>query len=95
MTILKEINGNDVILHISGRLDTLTAPELEEELNTLDVKDKLVFDFSSLAYISSAGLRILLFTRKKYQKNFIIKNVNEEIQDVFDMTGFSDILDIE
>lgn len=98
MTINKTVNGNELTIALEGRLDTTTAPQLETELKTcLDGVAKLVFDFADLAYISSAGLRVLLSTQKKMntQGEMSIKNVNETIMEVFEVTGFADILTIE
>ena len=98
MTIEKKVNGNALEIALEGRLDTMTAPELEAELNkTLGGVDSLVFDFAKLNYISSAGLRVLLSAHKALSAKggMKLRNVNEVVQDVFDVTGFSDILDIE
>ena len=98
MTINKKQNGNALEIALEGRLDTMTAPELEAELNkTLGGVDSLVFDFAKLNYISSAGLRVLLSAHKALSAKggMKLRNVNEVVQDVFDVTGFSDILDIE
>ena len=98
MTINKKQNGNALEIALEGRLDTMTAPELEAELNkTLGGVDSLVFDFAKLNYISSAGLRVLLSAHKALSAKggMKLRNVNEVVQDVFDATGFSDILDIE
>lgn len=98
MTISKEKNGNELQLKISGRLDTTTAPQLDEALDgELDGVENLIFDFSELEYLSSAGLRSLLSAQKKMsgQGNMVIRNVNEMINEIFDVTGFSDILTIE
>ena len=98
MTINKTMNGKDLTIALEGRLDTMTAPELEAELNkTLGGVDSLVFDFAKLNYISSAGLRVLLSAHKALSAKggMKLRNVNEVVQDVFDVTGFSDILDIE
>jgi anti-sigma B factor antagonist len=99
MTINKQKDGSTLVVAPEGRLDTVTAPELEKELaSSLDegVKD-LVMDFSGLSYISSAGLRVLLSTNKKMLKKGSMKiiNANETIKEVFEVTGFSDILTIE
>ena len=98
MTINKEKNGNELLLKLEGRLDTTTAPNLDEVLAAeLDGIQKLIFDFSSLEYLSSAGLRSLLSAQKKMnaQGSMIIKNVSEMISEIFEVTGFSDILTIE
>ena len=86
------------ILEVSGRLDTSTAPVLDKTINE-DISDttNLVLDLKELAYISSAGLRVLLSAQKRMQKNgsMKLKNVCEEVMEVFEMTGFADILVIE
>ena len=98
MVINKTRNGDELTVAVEGRLDTTTAPEpddmLKEELG--DVK-KLSFDFAKLEYISSAGLRVLLISQKAMNKqgSMVIKNVNEEINEIFEVTGFTDILTIE
>ena len=98
MTINKTMNGTNLAIALEGRLDTTTAPELEKELKeSLDGVTELVMDFSKLDYISSAGLRVLLSAHKTMMKQSGMKvtNVNEMVKEVFDVTGFSDILDIE
>lgn len=98
MTITKTVNGTELNIALEGRLDTTTAPMLEEELNaSTDGVTVLVFDFAKLEYISSAGLRILLAMQKKMNKQgkMIIRNVCEDIMEVFEITGFGDILTIE
>lgn len=98
MTITNERNNDQLTIAIEGRLDTTTAPQLEKFLseNTDGVKD-IVIDMAKLEYISSAGLRVLLAAHKKMSKTGTLKLVNvcDEVMEVFDMTGFSDILDIE
>ncbi len=98
MEIIKNLNGDTLNVKIIGRLDTTTAPSLESELKTslADVK-KLVLDFESLEYVSSAGLRVILANQKVMAKQgeMVITNVNETIMEVFDVTGFVDILTIE
>ena len=98
MTINKERNNETLTLVIEGRLDTVTAPELEKVVNeeTADIKE-LVLDMNALEYISSAGLRVLLAAQKKMNKQGSMKliHVNEEVAEVFDITGFSDILTVE
>lgn len=88
-----------LIMKVSGRLDTMTAPELEKELGSvcLDGITKLVMDFSDLEYISSAGLRVLLIAAKKMKGNgsFAVRNLNEIVKEVLDVTGFLDILTVE
>ena len=94
--ILKD--GGKAILALEGRLDTSTAPQLEEAINRdIEKITDLSFDFAKLEYISSAGLRVLLSTQKVMNKQgkMIIKNVSEEVMEIFEVTGFSDILTIE
>ena len=91
-------NGTELTVALTGRLDTNTAPELESKLNEiLDEATGLTFDMGSLEYISSAGLRVLLSAQKrmKGQGKMVVKNVNEAIMEIFEVTGFSDILTIE
>ena len=98
MTIEKKIENENVILTISGRLDTTTAPELEKTLdNVLDGTKELVFDMANLEYISSAGLRVILKAQKAMnaQGSMKLTGVNDSIMEVFDITGFLDILTIE
>ncbi len=98
MTITKNMNGNALEIALEGRLDTMTAPELEAELNSsLSSAESLTLDFSKLEYISSAGLRVLLSAHKAMSAKGGMKvtNVNEIVQEVFDVTGFADILTIE
>ena len=98
MTIKIEKSVNQTVLQLTGRLDTLSAPALDKtiEENLHEIKS-LVLDFKCLEYISSAGLRVLLSAQKKLQKIATMKliNVCEEILNVFEMTGFADILTIE
>ena len=98
MTINKRTGGNELTLSLAGRLDTTTAPELEKVLNaSLDGVSALVFDLSELEYISSAGLRVLLSAQKKMLSKGSMKvtGVGEVIMEIFDVTGFVDILTIE
>lgn len=98
MTIDKKLEGTKLEIILEGRLDTITAPALEEEIKqSLNGITELIFDFEKLEYISSAGLRVLLATQKIMNKqgSMIIKNVNDVINDVFEVTGFVDILTIE
>lgn len=98
MTIEKKINGTDLTLTLSGRLDTTTSPQLEAELKeSLSGVVHLVLDFTALEYLSSAGLRTLLAAQKQMNKqgDMVVRNVNETIAEVFEVTGFSDILTIE
>ena len=98
MTIKKEQNGQELSIALEGRLDTTTSPELEAELKgSLDGITGLTIDLAALDYISSAGLRVLLSAQKTMNKqgSMVVKNVSEEIMEVFEVTGFSDILTIE
>lgn len=97
MTITKTGENGKLTVTLEGRLDTATAPELEKEL-VLDGVNDLALDFSELRYLSSAGLRVLLGAHKKMNAKsgtMIIRNVNEMIMEVFEATGFTDILTIE
>lgn len=98
MEIIKNTNGEELTLNVVGRLDTTTAPELENELKaSLDSVKALVLDLVDLDYISSAGLRVLLSAQKimNAQGTMVIKNAKPEIMEVFEITGFTDILTIE
>lgn len=98
MEIVKEVMNSKLMLKLKGRLDTSTAPQLEKELaESLNGVTDLVFDLEKLEYISSAGLRVLLSTQKKMnaQGSMIVKNVIPEIAEVFEITGFNEILTIE
>ena len=98
MIINMKQDGTNPVIALEGRLDTTTAPELEAQLKKLlDGAETLTFDFSSLDYISSAGLRVLLSAHKAMSAKGGLKitNVNEVVSEVFDVTGFSDILTIE
>jgi len=98
MDINKTLEENRLIIKLDGRLDTNTAPRLEEELKK-DLPDvtELVLDFEELRYISSAGLRVVLSTQKLMNKqgNMVIENVNDLIMEIFEATGFVDILTIK
>ena len=98
MKITKNLNGTNLTIALEGRLDTTTAPELEQALKeSMDAAAALTLDFSKLDYISSAGLRVLLSAHKAMAKKGGMKvvNVNEIVREVFDVTGFGDILTIE
>ena len=98
MTINETKNGSDLIISLEGRLDTMTAPELEEELKkVLPETEQLTFDFEGLEYMSSAGLRVLLSAQKVMSKQGSMKitHANETIMEIFEVTGFVDILTIE
>ncbi|MCR4696915.1 MAG: STAS domain-containing protein [Lachnospiraceae bacterium] len=98
MKINKKLEGNNLEFALEGRLDTTTAPSLEEEVkNNIEGIKELVFDLKDLVYVSSAGLRVLLSAQKTMNKqgNMIIRNANEEVMEIFEVTGFIDILNIE
>lgn len=98
MTINKKINGTQMYAEVNGRIDTVTVTEAESILKSdLDGITELVLDFRGLDYISSAGLRLLLTLQKTMNKqgSMTIKNANETVTEIFDVTGFSDILTIE
>ncbi len=97
MTITKTMENDKAILSVEGWLDTNSAPELGREIEALSDIESLVLDFDKLEYISSAGLRILLSTQKIMNKqgSMVIKNVNEDVMDIFNITGFADFLTIE
>ncbi len=98
MNITKKIDGTTLTVMPAGRLDTRSAVDLESVVNSsiADVK-ALTFDFAKLEYISSAGLRVLLASHKTMMKqgSMVVKNCSEEIMEIFDVTGFTDILNIE
>ena len=98
MTIEIKRTAEETIVEIVGRLDTTTAPALDKTINSdIEGTKNLVLDFKRLEYISSAGLRVLLGAQKKMQKigSMKVTNVREEVMEVFEMTGFADILTIE
>ncbi|WP_026835341.1 STAS domain-containing protein [Eubacterium xylanophilum] len=98
MKVDKIKDGSKLTLAVSERLDTSTAPELETIiLDSIEGITDLVIDFKDLVYISSAGLRVLLSTQKKMNKQgkMVIKNVNDDVMEVFEITGFTDILTFE
>ena len=98
MTINMDRNGTSLTVSLDGRLDTSTAPKLEAELKSAlkGVRD-LTIDLADLAYVSSAGLRVLLSAQKvmNRQGEMVVRNANDAIMDVFEVTGFVDILNIE
>lgn len=98
MKISTERNDDKLIIALEGRIDTMTSPELEEVVNReIEGISDLTFDFGKVEYISSAGLRVLLASQKMMNKqgNMKILNVNDVVMEVFEMTGFCDILEIE
>ncbi len=98
MDIVKNINGSKLVISLSGRLDTTSAPVFEAEIkNSLAGVTELVLDFEKLEYVSSAGLRVILYARKQMnnQGEMTLKNVCADIMEVFEITGFTDILNFE
>ena len=98
MLINKDAKGDELTITIDGRLDTTTAPQLEAEINScLDGVKTLTMDMSKLVYISSAGLRVLLKAQKIMNKRgkMTVINVNQEIKEIFEVTGFDELLNIE
>ena len=99
MDITKNYNGKELIIKVEDRIDTVTAPDFENEiLDEMGEFDSLVIDFSNLEYISSAGLRVLIATQKKLKPENIpmtINNVNDSIKEIFRISGFDKILKIE
>lgn len=98
MNINKKQNGNALTIALEGRLDTTTAPELEQELKqSLNGIETLSFDFTKVEYISSAGLRVLLYAQKAMhgKDSMKVTHANELVMEVFEVTGFADILTIE
>lgn len=98
MTIEKIAEGNKLTVALGGRLDTTTAPKLETELKqNISGVEELVLDFAGLEYLSSAGLRVLLSAQKvmNRQGSMVVKHVNETVMEIFEVTGFVDVLTIE
>ena len=98
MTINKVSDGGKLTISLEGRLDTVTAPQLDAEVKALsETVTELVFDMENLEYVSSAGLRVIISAQKIMNKqgSMVVKNASDEIKEVFDITGFSDILTIE
>ena len=96
MEMVKKVNGEELVVEVSGRLDTATAPDFDKFMaeNLVGVKN-LLLDVKALEYVSSAGLRVLLATQKRMKGAMKLKNVCELVMEVFEMTGFLDILTIE
>lgn len=97
LKIDKKQDGDKLTIALEGRLDTTTAPQLEEEVNKMGDVKELIFDFTKLEYISSAGLRVLLASQKIMNKQGSMKvtNANEEVKEIFEVTGFIDVLTVE
>ena len=97
LDIKKTLEAGSLNVVLDGRLDTTTAPELEQQIKEdIEGVKELTFDMEKLDYISSAGLRVLLSCQKIMSKqgNMVVKNVSEEVMEIFEVTGFSDILTI-
>ena len=98
LNIKKDAKSSNLAIALEGRLDTTTAPQFESELKeSLGGVEDLVIDMKDLAYISSAGLRVLLSAQKVMNKqgSMVVRNASEEVKEIFDVTGFADILTIE
>lgn len=98
MKINKISDGKSLIIQLDGKLDSTTAPQLSKELETsLTGVTNLIFDFTNLAYISSAGLRVLMATSKKISKQgtMVFRGLNEDVMEIFQITGFADKFTIE
>lgn len=98
MEIKKQVNGSELLITLVGNLDTITAPDLNNELNSsLEGITSLIFDFKQVGYVSSAGLRVLLVAYKTMSEkgSMVLRHVNQDVMDIFNMTGFDEILDIE
>lgn len=98
MEIIKQLNNNELTLKLVGELNSFTAPELEEVIkNDLNNVQSLIIDFEKLEYLSSAGLRVLLVAQKLMNKQgkMTLRHVNSSVMEIFNITGFSNILNIE
>ena len=98
MKIVKELNNKQLVLSLEGELNSATAPEFEEVIkNELDNVNSLIIDLAKLSYLSSAGLRILLVAQKIMMKKggMVVRHPNNEVMEIFNLTGFSNVLDIE
>lgn len=98
LNIEKNTEEKNLELKLTGRLDTTTAPDLEKEIKeSIDGIEKLTIDFTSLEYISSAGLRVLLSAQKTMNKqgSMVVRNASDEVKEIFEVTGFADILTVE
>lgn len=99
MNIEKNYDGKELTLSVEGRIDTITSQELNKEIDDESGNfDSLIIDFTDLEYISSAGLRVLIATQKKLKADdipFVITNVNNQVNNIFKMSGFDKILKIE
>ena len=98
MEIIKTLNNDELVLKVVGELNTTTYQQLEEEVSkSLGGIKTLIFDFAQLEYISSAGLRVLLISKKTMDKQgkMIVRNANKSVMEIFEITGFANVLDFE
>lgn len=98
MKITKQLNNKELTLQLEGELNSVTAPEFEEVIkNELNNVDSLIIDLAKLSYLSSAGLRVLLVAQKIMTKKdgMVVRHPNNEVMEIFSLTGFSDVLNIE
>ena len=99
MNIIKDYEGKELTLIVEGNIDTITSQDLDREINAeFGNFDSLIFDFKNLEYISSAGLRVLIATQQKLNKEnipMLLRNVNDSIKEIFNMSGFDKLLKIE
>ncbi|MGX8679878.1 MAG: STAS domain-containing protein [bacterium] len=98
MEIIKQSNGDTLDITLKGRLDTVTSPQLEEELTDLIPQyNNVNFDFKDLDYISSAGLRVLISTHKKIRARgkLVVKNVSSIVYEIFEVTGLTEVIDVK
>ena len=98
MEIIKQGNGDTLDITLKGRLDTVTSPQLEEELTDLIPQyNNVNFDFKDLDYISSAGLRVLISTHKKIRSRgkLVVKNVSSIVYEIFEVTGLTEVIDVK
>ena len=97
MEIIKTLNNGELVVTLKGELNSTTSQEFERSIGDLKGVTSLIFDFTELTYISSAGLRVLLVSKKVMDKQgtMLVRHPNEEVMEIFEITGFKDILDIE
>jgi len=97
MTINEDKNGDELIISLEGKLDAFTAPELQSELeDSLEGINKVIFDFSKLVYLSSAGIRVLFWLKKRLneQGKMTVRNASDRIKEIISCVGFSEILEV-
>lgn len=99
MNIVKDYNGKELTMTVEGRIDTITSQDLEKEINEeIGSFDSLIMNFEKVEYVSSSGLRLLISTQKKLKEEnipFAIKNVGDAVNEIFKMSGFDKIFNIE